>query len=194
MERLLLLPQNQPVGSLILAAGLLMAAALAASLLAGRLRVPGLVLFLVIGMAVGSDGLGWVAFDDYALARDVGIVALALIIIEGGLGTRVDDVRPVLGSALSLSILGTLVTAIPERCSDVVFVQWKTKLPGRRTSSPVVWEQRLLFPSDAAPRGRDDNHEKQKHRHPHKTQIPRSEDYLARRRRVASRTAHRRHP
>jgi len=99
------------MGELILVAGLMMAGALAASLLAGRLRVPGLLLFLSLGMAIGSDGLGWVHFDDYELARDIGIVALALIIFEGGLGTRVEDLRPVWGAAISLSVLGTLLTA-----------------------------------------------------------------------------------
>ena len=99
------------MGELILVAGLLMAAALFASLLAGRLRVPGLLLFLAIGMAIGSDGLGWLDFGDYELARDVGIVALAVIIYEGGLSTSLQDLRPVIGAAVSLSVLGTLLTA-----------------------------------------------------------------------------------
>ncbi len=100
------------MGDLILVAGLLMTAALAASLLAGRLRVPGLLLFLGIGMATGSDGLGWIHFDDYELARDVGIVALAVIVYEGGLTTRAAELRPVLGAAASLSILATILTAL----------------------------------------------------------------------------------
>jgi potassium/hydrogen antiporter len=100
------------LGELILIAGLLMAAALLASLLAGRLRVPGLLLFLAIGMIIGSDGLGWLDFDDYELARDVGIVALAVIIYEGGLSTSLKDLRPVIGAAVSLSVLGTLLTAV----------------------------------------------------------------------------------
>lgn len=96
----------------MLAACALMGAALAASLLAGRLRVPGLLLFLGIGMAIGSDGLGWLPFDDYELARDVGIVALALILFEGGLTTNVEQLRKVVGAAASLALLGTLLTAI----------------------------------------------------------------------------------
>ena len=47
----------------VLIVGALLAAALAASLIAGRLRLPGLVLFLGLGMLVGSDGLGWIDFD-----------------------------------------------------------------------------------------------------------------------------------
>jgi cell volume regulation protein A len=99
-------------GSLILGAGLLLAIGLAASLLAGRLRIPGLVLFLGVGMLVGSDGLGLIAFDDYRLARTIGIIALALILFEGGLAAGFQEIRPVLGSALSLATLGTLLTAV----------------------------------------------------------------------------------
>jgi cell volume regulation protein A len=89
-----------------------MAAGLAASLLARRLRVPGLVLFLGIGMLVGSEGLGWVAFDDYGLARTTGVIALSLILFEGGLNTGFKEIGPVLSPALSLAVLGTLLTAL----------------------------------------------------------------------------------
>ena len=99
------------VGQLILTAGALLAAGLFASLLAGRMRVPSLVLFLGVGMAIGSDGLGWIDFSDYNLARTVGIVALALILFEGGLTSGLLEIRPVLRSAISLAIVGTVVTA-----------------------------------------------------------------------------------
>ena len=95
----------------ILVAGLLLTAGLAASLMAGRIRLPGLVLFLGIGMLVGSDALGWIPFDDYHLAETIGVIALALILFEGGLTAGWDDIRPVLRPALSLAIVGTLVTA-----------------------------------------------------------------------------------
>lgn len=99
-------------GSLILAAGALLALGLGASLLAGRLRIPGLVLFLGLGMLLGSDGLGRIEFTDYELARTIGIIALALILFEGGLAAGLPEIRPVLGSALSLALLGTVVTAV----------------------------------------------------------------------------------
>ena len=99
-------------GELILATGALLAAALAASLLAGRLRVPGLLLFLGVGMLVGSDGTGWIEFDDYELARTIGVVALALILFEGGLAAGFDEIKPVLGSAISLATVGTVLTAV----------------------------------------------------------------------------------
>ena len=89
-----------------------MAAALAASLLAGRVRVPGLLLFLGVGMLVGSDGAGWIQFNDYELARKIGVVALALILFEGGLDAGWHDIKPVLRPALSLAFAGTLITAV----------------------------------------------------------------------------------
>ncbi|HVL96185.1 MAG TPA: potassium/proton antiporter [Solirubrobacteraceae bacterium] len=99
-------------GQAILAVGALLSAALAASLLAGRMRVPGLVLFLALGMVLGTDVAGFIDFADYELARLVGIVALALILFEGGLTAGYDEIRPVLRPALSMAIVGTIATAL----------------------------------------------------------------------------------
>ena len=99
-------------GELILVAAALLAAGIGASLLASRIRLPGLLLFLGLGMAIGSDGLGWIDFESYELARTIGVVALALILFEGGLTAGFDEIRPVLRPSLSLAILGTLGTAV----------------------------------------------------------------------------------
>jgi cell volume regulation protein A len=96
----------------ILVVGGLLAAGVGASLVARWIRVPALVLFLGIGMAIGSDGLGWINFDDYGLARSVGSVALLLIVYEGGLGTGFRAIRPVLGTAVSLAVVATVGTAV----------------------------------------------------------------------------------
>jgi potassium/hydrogen antiporter len=98
-------------GELILVAGALLAAGIAASLLAQRIRLPGLLLFLGVGMAIGSDGLGWIDFSDYELARTIGVVALALILFEGGLMAGFDEIRPVLRPSLGLALVGTIATA-----------------------------------------------------------------------------------
>jgi potassium/hydrogen antiporter len=74
--------------------------------------VPGLLLFLFLGMALGSDVLGLIAFDDYELARRIGIIALALILFEGGLTSGLFEIRPVLAPAISLAVVGTLLTAV----------------------------------------------------------------------------------
>src|SRR5436190_11607211 len=99
-------------GVLLLATGALLAGALAASLLASRLRIPGLVVVLGIGMAIGSDGAGWIEFDNYRLARTIGVIALALILFEGGLASGLLEIRSVLGPAISLAVLGTALTAL----------------------------------------------------------------------------------
>jgi potassium/hydrogen antiporter len=113
-------------GALILVAGALMATGLAASLAAGRLRVPGLLLFLAIGMAIGSDGTGWIKFDDYELARTIGIVALALILFEGGLSAGFDEIRSVLAASLSLAFIGTILTALLTGLAAALLLDFST--------------------------------------------------------------------
>jgi cell volume regulation protein A len=113
-------------GRLILIAGVLLSLGLLASLLAGRLRVPGLVLFLLIGMIVGTEGLDFIDFEDYELARTIGVIALALILFEGGLTTGVLEIRPVLATAISLALIGTLVTATVVGLAAVVLFDLST--------------------------------------------------------------------
>jgi potassium/hydrogen antiporter len=96
---------------LILAAGAVLASGVVAAGLAVRLRVPALVLFAGLGMLVGSDGLGLIAFGDYRLARLIGTIALALILFEGGLSAGWSQLRPVLRPALLLATVGTILTA-----------------------------------------------------------------------------------
>ena len=96
---------------LILAAGGLLAAGVVASTVAARLRLPALILFLGLGMGVGSDGLGWIDFANYSLARLVGTIALVLILFEGGLATGIRALRPVLAPAVSLATVGTVGSA-----------------------------------------------------------------------------------
>lgn len=98
-------------GGLILVAGVLLTLGILATLVAGRLRVPGLVLFLLLGMAIGSDGLGLIDFDDVELTRTIGIIALVLILFEGGLAAGWREIRPVLPVGISLATIGTLITA-----------------------------------------------------------------------------------
>jgi len=79
---------------------------------ADRVRVPGLLLFLLLGMLVGSEGVGGVEFDDAELARTLGTIGLVLILFEGGLTAGWGEIRPVLGTAISLATIGTVVTAV----------------------------------------------------------------------------------
>jgi cell volume regulation protein A len=99
-------------GTLLLVVGALLAGGLAVSQVGDRLRVPGLVFVIGLGMALGSDGLGLLHFDDYALAKTVGVIALAAILFEGGLAAGFREIRPVLRPALSLALVGTTLTAV----------------------------------------------------------------------------------
>jgi cell volume regulation protein A len=101
-----------PEGLFILAAGVLLAGTLGAAVVADTLRLPALVLFLGIGMIAGSDGAGLIQFDDAGVARQIGTLALSLILFEGGLGASFADLRPVLRPAVGLAVVGTIVTAL----------------------------------------------------------------------------------
>jgi cell volume regulation protein A len=73
--------------------------------------VPGLLLFLALGMLAGSEGIGGIDFDNADLARTLGTIALVLILFEGGLTSGWSEIRPVLGTAASLATVGTAATA-----------------------------------------------------------------------------------
>lgn len=81
------------------------------AVLARRVRVPVLVLFLGLGMLLGSDGPGGIYFDDAELTRTIGVLGLIAILFEGGLTADWRQVRRVLAPALLLSTVGVVVTA-----------------------------------------------------------------------------------
>jgi cell volume regulation protein A len=97
---------------LILVAGALLAAGIVGAMLADRIRIPGLLLFLGLGMLAGSEGIGGIEFSDTELARTLGTIALVLILFEGGLTAGWSEIRPVLGTAVSLATVGTAITAV----------------------------------------------------------------------------------
>jgi potassium/hydrogen antiporter len=74
-----------------------------------RFGVPTLLLYIGLGMVLGEDVLG-LHFDDAELARNLGLVALALILAEGGLTTRWLDVRPAMPAAIALATVGVAVS------------------------------------------------------------------------------------
>jgi cell volume regulation protein A len=86
------------------------------SIIAGKTSykfgVPTLVLFLVIGMLAGSDGIGNIHFDDPNVAQLIGVISLNFILFSGGLDTNWKAVRPILREGISLSTVGVLLTAL----------------------------------------------------------------------------------
>jgi cell volume regulation protein A len=99
-------------GLILLVVGGVLAASMVVALGASRAGVPTLVAFLGLGMLLGSDGPGGIAFDDAELARKVGVVGLAAILFEGGLATSWRRLREVAVPAAPLSTLGVAVTAL----------------------------------------------------------------------------------
>src|SRR6476659_4147963 len=95
----------------LLAGGLVLLASIVATRAATTVGLPALLLFLGVGVIVGEDGLG-LHFENYLLADHLGTVALAIILIEGGLTTKFSDVRRVLAPAGMLATLGVAVSMV----------------------------------------------------------------------------------
>jgi cell volume regulation protein A len=102
-----------PAGELIiLGAAALVVISILSNKVSGRLGVPALLIFIVVGMLAGSEGPGGIQFDDPVLAQFIGVVALAMILFSGGIDTRWTDVKPVFTKALTLSTVGVALTAL----------------------------------------------------------------------------------
>lgn len=95
-----------------LVAGLLFFLSLVAGTLSERIKMPGLILFLAIGMLAGENGPGGLQFDDAVTTNSIGTFALAFILFSGGFDTQWDDVRPIVQQGLVLSTLGVFLTAL----------------------------------------------------------------------------------
>ena len=93
----------------VLAGCALVLVAVVAVRLSSRTGVPALLVYLALGLLIGEEGLG-VRFEDYDLTSEIGLVALAVILAEGGLTTSWSHVRPALPIAAVLSTLGVLVS------------------------------------------------------------------------------------
>ena len=83
-----------------------------AAAFADRIGAPALLLFLGLGIFLGVDGPGGIAFDDATLVRDVGTAALALILFEGGALAEGRTLKLVRVPAALLATVGVLVTAV----------------------------------------------------------------------------------
>jgi cell volume regulation protein A len=103
---------NLTIENILLVGSLLLLVSILAGKTSYKFGVPTLLLFLIIGMLAGSDGIGGIHFDDPKLAQFIGIVSLNFILFSGGLDTNWTDVKPILREGIVLSTLGVLLTAI----------------------------------------------------------------------------------
>lgn len=93
------------IGSTLLIAGVLIGKT------SYRFGLPLLLIFLIVGMAFGTDGLG-IQFSDMHTAQFIGMIALCIILFSGGMGTKLGAIRPVIVPGLILSTVGVLLTAL----------------------------------------------------------------------------------
>lgn len=96
---------------ILLAAGVLIAVAALFSRTSGRIGLPVALGFLLVGMLAGSEGIGRIAFENYALTLRVGTTALALILFDGGLHTPLAALREAIRPAAVLATVGVAGTA-----------------------------------------------------------------------------------
>ena len=102
-------------GNILLLLSVMVLAAILISRLGAKYGVPGMLLFLILGMLAGPDGLG-VEIGNHELAEFLGHLGITVILLSGGLETSLRETRPVMKQGLILSTLGLVVTVLSTGC------------------------------------------------------------------------------
>ncbi|MGN1237817.1 MAG: cation:proton antiporter, partial [Muribaculaceae bacterium] len=106
-------------GNILLIGSILLFVSIVVGKTGYRFGVPTLLLFLLVGMLFGSDGLG-IQFHNAFEAQFIGMVALCVILFSGGMDTGLREIRPILAPGIVLSTVGVLLTAL----LTGVFIWW----------------------------------------------------------------------
>ena len=125
------MPHAEPFATaLILAAfGVLLGVSVAFSRAAARVGVPLALVFLLVGVLAGSEGIGRIPFEDYQLTFRIGTAALVLILFDGGLNTPSSTVRRVLAPATVLATIGVIATAgVTTAFARLLGLEWDVSL------------------------------------------------------------------
>ena len=96
-------------GNILLVGAVLLFVSIVAGKAGYKFGVPMLLLFLGVGMAFGSDGVG-IQFNSPTIAQFIGMIALSVILFSGGMDTKFKEIRPVLGQGIILATLGVMLT------------------------------------------------------------------------------------
>lgn len=100
------------MGVEILIVGIIILVSLFSIRVSKRLEIPLLIMFLLVGMLAGSEGIGGIYFDNASMAQNIGSLALIFIIFSGGLETKKEDVKSSFYPSCTLATIGVLLTAI----------------------------------------------------------------------------------
>lgn len=96
----------------ILVVGVIFLISLFSMRISKRFEIPTLIMFILVGILAGSEGIGGIKFDNVSVAQDIGTIALMFIIFSGGLETPMEDVKAVFFPSCTLATAGVLLTAV----------------------------------------------------------------------------------
>ena len=120
-------------GNILLIGSILLFVSIVVGKTGYRFGVPTLLLFLMVGMAFGSDGLG-IQFHSAKEAQFIGMVALSIILFSGGMDTKFSDIKPILAQGIALSTLGVLLTAL----FAGLFIWWLSGMSWTNIHFPLI--------------------------------------------------------
>lgn len=102
--------------------GIVLFISIYASRISSKFGIPLLLIFLILGMLMGSDGILGIEFDNPQIAQTIGVIALLFILYDGGLSTRYDNIKPVIFEGAMLATFGVFITALAMAlCAYAIF-------------------------------------------------------------------------
>ena len=100
------------LNEILLISSVLLVSTILLNKIGGKFGVPSLLIFILVGILAGSDGILGIHFEDYSLSQYVGIVAISYILFMGGLSVNIDELKPIMKEGIILATLGVFVTGI----------------------------------------------------------------------------------